>query len=347
MMSSSDMFILKENEFFTGNLFPVKEIMTDLKNNRIRTISFLGASVTKGEMVSKGKEFVSRIVEKWGSYFPSCRRPEVINAGKSGTLSGNAMFSMRELLVQKPDLVFLDYSVNDPGDMYLAEAFESVVYRFLKNGCYVVILLLCNHNGHCTRGAMTKIAHHYNLPLLDMGRIVMENIRAGYFSWDDFASDYVHPNIFGHDFIADNILRFFEIAEKTADNHSYEMPEEFCFQGIFSKLKIVEHFEYENLKYEYEDDFSTIVIEYLQSPEPCECSLDIYIDGEYIRTINKFSEFSWNNRVVNFLFGSEKNSRHKVELKPAANKTLSEAELKIFDVKLGIGYEQGHELINS
>lgn len=328
---------VKEDDFFPGNLSPVKQIMTDLKEKKNRKISFLGASVTKGEMVPKGKGFVSRIMEKWCGRFPLSCQPEIINAGTSGTLSGNAMFSMEELLAQKPDLVFLDYSVNDPGDAYLAEAFESLVYRFLKQNCYVVILLFCNQHGHCTRGAMTKIAHHYDLPLLDIGKIVMKNIQTGCFSWDDYASDYVHPSLFGHDFIADNILRFFEMAEQAQDGKPYVMPEDFCFQGIFCNWKVMEDFEYEKSGYVYEDVFSTIVVEYFQSPEPSECSFDIYLDGEYIRTIEKFSEFSWNNRVVNFLYGSEKNSRHRVELRPAANMTFSEQELKMFDVKLGIG----------
>ena len=38
---------------------------------------------------------------------------------------------------------------------------------------------------------MTRIAHYYHIPLLDIGSVVMENIRENRFLWQDYASDYV------------------------------------------------------------------------------------------------------------------------------------------------------------
>lgn len=60
---------------------------------------------------------------------------------------------------------------------------------------------------------MTRIAHYYHIPLLDVGSVVMENIRENRFLWQDYASDYVHPRIEGHEFIADNIMHCFQYAD--------------------------------------------------------------------------------------------------------------------------------------
>lgn len=303
-----------------------------------RRIAFLGASVTKGEMVARGKEYVAVLEEKWKKAFPSCRKPEIINAGTSGTLSGNAMFSVEALIEKKPDIVFLDYSVNDTGDAWLVEAFESLVYRFVKQGSFVVILLFCNQSGHCTRGTMAKIARHYGIPLLDIGRTVMEHIRDGKFSWDDFASDYVHPNEFGHAFIADEILKFLRQENLCECSPIPVCPKDFCFGGIFCDLEIVPVREYENQKYRFERVFSTIVVEYTQIPEPSECRMEIAVDGKWIKTIERHSDFSWNNRVVTFLLTEEKNSSHVVELRPAEGAEFSDRELAAFQIVFGLGH---------
>lgn len=303
-----------------------------------RRIAFLGASVTKGEMVARGKEYVAVLEEKWKKTFPSCRQPEFINAGTSGTLSGNAMFSVGTLIEKEPDMVFLDYSVNDTGDAWLVEAFESLVYRLLQQGCFVVILLFCNQSGHCTRGAMTKIARHYGIPLLDIGKTVMEHIRDGKFLWEDFASDYVHPSEFGHAFIADEILKFFQRENLTECSQVPVCPKSFCFGGIFCDLKIVPAQEYEKQKFRFEDNFSTIVVEYTQVPTPSECRMDIFVDGKWIKTIERYSDFSWNNRVVTFLLAEDKNSRHVVELRPASGAVFSDDEWSAFHVVFGLGH---------
>ena len=182
-----------------ANLQPIREIIEDGMRGEKKKIAALGASVSKGETVKKGNAFLNKMEQKWESYFPGSTVPEFINASVSGTFSANALFVMDELLQKKPDLVFLDYSVNDPGQYYFQEAFEGLVHHFLENGTYVCVLLFCNQNGNCTRGAMTRIAHYYHIPLLDIGSVVMENIRENRFLWQDYASDYVHPRIEGHE----------------------------------------------------------------------------------------------------------------------------------------------------
>lgn len=334
---------LKKQHFFQGNLSEIRRIMDDIQQGKQRKIAILGASVSKGEIVPKGTDFFTVLKNRWNTYFQMQSAPEFINASKSGTLSGNGMFSMWELVEQKPDLVFLDYSVNDPGDAYLTETFEGMLCNFLRQGCFVVVLLFCNNHGQSTRGAMCRIARHYDVPFIDIGRIVMDSIENGAFSWEDFAVDYVHPSIWGHEFIADILLEFFGDAQKFSGTKPFQIPEAPCFDGVFRDLRIVEQMPWDNHCFTYEDSFSMLVIEYTQSQQPSKCAIDIFMDGEYVRTIEKYADFSWDNRVVNFLYADEKNSRHKVELRPAVNAVFSEEELSIFNIKLGIGTMPANE----
>lgn len=115
-----------------ANLQPIREIIEAGMRGEKKKIAALGASVSKGEAVKKGNAFLNKMEQKWESYFPGSTVPEFINASVSGTFSANALFAMDELLQKKPDLVFLDYSVNDPGQYYLQEAFEGLVHHFWK-----------------------------------------------------------------------------------------------------------------------------------------------------------------------------------------------------------------------
>lgn len=329
---------INEEYILTKNLYPIKQIVNDIKAGIPKKIAFLGASVTYGESVKRGREFPAVLAKKWKEVMNTEYVPEVINASKSGTFSGNGLFAMDDLLEKKPDLVFLDYSVNDPGQAYLAETFEALTYRFLTAGCAVAILFFCNERGSCTKGAMTRVARHYHLPIIDIGKLVMEQISDGDITWDDFALDYVHPNNEGHEYIADNLFRLFQIAETCDDEACGSLPEESCFSGVFRDLQFIRELEYSEEGIELSLEFSSLLIEYTQKPEFSDYAMDVYVDGEFIRTIYRYSDFSWNNRVVHSIFEGYENSRHNIKIVPAEKCTNSKEEWQNLKIQLAIGH---------
>lgn len=321
-----------------ANLQPIREIIEAGMRGEKKKIAALGASVSKGEAVKKGNAFLNKMEQKWESYFPGSTVPEFINASVSGTFSANALFAMDELLQKKPDLVFLDYSVNDPGQYYLQEAFEGLVHHFLENGTYVCVLLFCNQNGNCTRGAMTRIAHYYHIPLLDIGSVVMENIRENRFLWKDYASDYVHPRIEGHEFIADNIMHWFQYAMEKEETNSYIIPETPCFDGSFWKIEKLENLSYDDDQVFTVDKYCSIVVaEYFQMAQENDCKVEILVDGEVKECVELYWEFAWDNRLVRMVFAEQKAGWHTIEIRPAGGKQNDQELLKQFDIKLGIG----------
>ncbi len=321
------------------NLDQIGRILRDTKEGRKTRVGFLGASVTKGEMVKRGSEFFSVIKKKWCSFFHTPYMPEFKNYSQSGTLSGNALFRLDTVLSDQMDVVFLDFSMNDTGEAYLAEAYEGLVYHLRKNKCEVVILLFCNERGNRTQGAMLKIADHYHVPVLDIGKKIMDCIRDGKMSWAEFALDYVHPNPSGHELIADCILHFFQAAEEAwvRETPFPKFPPEPCFEGMFWDYTIVAGLAFEKTGISWEGEFSILLIEYTQTPEYSNCSYDIFIDGDYVRTIDRFSEFSWDNRVVHPVFEDIENKRHQVQLKPAADAVAVKEDWDLLDVRLCSG----------
>lgn len=76
-------------------------------------------------------------------------------------------------------MFFLDYAMNDTGDRYLWESTEGICSQLIQAGVHVVILLFCNDQGHCTRGAMERVASHYHLPLLILGKLLRTRFKKG------------------------------------------------------------------------------------------------------------------------------------------------------------------------
>lgn len=329
---------IQPEAFDRANLQPVREILEAGLRGEKKKIAALGASVSKGEAVKKGNAFLNKMEQKWQDYFPGSTVPEFINASVSGTFSAHALFAMKNLMAKKPDLVFLDYSVNDPGQYYLQEAFEGLVHHFLENGTYVCVLLFCNERGNCTRGAMTRIAHYYHIPLLDIGSIVMGNIRENRFSWEDYASDYVHPRIEGHEFIADNILHFFQYSLEKEEKKPYVIPEEPCFDGSFWKFEKIDGITYdENQYFSVKRYCSVIVAEFFQTARQTDCKIEIYVDGEPRECLEMYWEFAWDNRMVRMILAEQKAGWHTIEVRPAGGKQNDWEQLKQFDVRFGIG----------
>ncbi len=328
---------LSEEYIYCGNFFPVKKIIEDIKQGKNRTIAFLGASVSTGEGIKRGNEYFSVLRNKWNDAMNTDHSPIWINASRTGTLSGNCLFSMNDLLEKKPDLVFLDYSVNDPGLTYLAETFEAVVHRFLSAGCAVAIMLFCNERGTSTKGSMIRIARHYQLPIIDFGKLIMDQIAQGEMTWSDFAYDYVHPNNWGHEYLADNLLRFFSMVEQSDHECAPQIPNTPCFSGVFCDVQFIEGIEYSEDGIEFEVEGSSLLVEYTQNPEGSDCAADIYIDNVFVRTIERFAEISWDNRVVHSIYEGYENSRHNIRIMPAKNHTCSKEEWKLMDIKLGVG----------
>lgn len=328
---------INEEYIYCGNLSPVKKIISDIKEGISRTLVFMGASVTYGESVKRGKQFSALMEQNWQRVMNTAYLPQIMNVSRSGTLSGNALFSMDEVLEMKPDLVFLDYSVNDPGQVYLAETFEAVVRRFLEQGCEVVILLFCNERGNSTKGGMIRVARHYQIPILDIGKLIMDQVQSGEMLWSDFALDYVHPNNWGHEYIADNLFQFFMMAEKKEWEQEPCVPLANCFSGVFSDVHFASCLEYLDTGYGIKEKFSYLLIEYTQNPEGSDCAADVYIDDCYVCTIERYAELSWNNRVVHCIYEGDENSRHNIKIVPAKGHTCTKDEWEQMNIRLAFG----------
>lgn len=289
------------------------------KDKKDIRIAFLGGSLTKGEMVKKEKCFVSLFESRIAKVLGGDREISVLRYGQSGTFSANGLFKVKQLIAEKPDLVFVDYAMNDPGDRYLWETTEGICYQLCEAGIGIIILLFCNERGNCTRGAMEKTAAHYHLPVCDIGQKILSQIEEGKLTWQAYGQDYVHPTEYGHEMITNYLLGLFAPVDDTVGYvETEELPKEPAFAGAFRRTEILDLTEQMKsahsgeLVFSQEIETRMILMEFWQNSIPNDANAVVMLDGKKIATADAYASMAWGNPVSRYIGGDGRMGKHQL-----------------------------------
>ena len=117
-----------------------------------------------------------------------------------------------ELLVHKPDLVFMEFAVNDTYTEFCMNSYENLIRKILMSDSNpaLVLLFATNAVGGSSQDVQAALGQYYNLPMLSYGKAVTPEVEAGSFVWSDIAEDIVHPNNMGHSIFAGLIITYLE-----------------------------------------------------------------------------------------------------------------------------------------
>lgn len=197
-----------------GNLYRLKEVMKRAEAGEKINVGFIGGSITMGCLASSPKLcYAYRVYAWWKEKFP---KSEItyINAGIGATTSHFAAARVEDdLLGQEPDLVFVEFSVNDKSSEFFLETYESLVrkiYTFHKKPAIIVLNNVRYDDGGNAEVQHAKVARYYELPQISMQRSIYPEVAAGRIEAEEITADYLHPNDVGHELVADVIIYFLE-----------------------------------------------------------------------------------------------------------------------------------------
>ena len=169
------------------------------------SIVFIGGSITQG---ANQNGYVRATGDWLRERYPQASIT-VHNAGVSGTGSpfGATRFD-RDVLVHEPDLVLIEFAVND-GDRDQSMQMERMVHKaWLANPETDLLIFYTLSRGHLPdyeagrlpRAASfhERVAAHYGIPTLGLAHYVAGKLQAGEIEWADFAHDAVHPHAGGY-----------------------------------------------------------------------------------------------------------------------------------------------------
>lgn len=178
------------------------------------TIGFFGGSITQDCAATVHENsYAYRVFDWWKRTFPNAGF-HYVNGGIGGTTSHfGAARVVEDLLMYQPDLVVIDFSVNDEANAFFQETFEGLLRRILSWKSQPAVLILNNvfyDTGENAQEYHNAIAGYYHVPHVSIKDTLYQNMLSGVYTREELTQDGLHPNDRGHELVAEEIIAFLE-----------------------------------------------------------------------------------------------------------------------------------------
>lgn len=377
-ISSTDLVVLEEEQeewyqtlltnaqLNLGNNKRLKDIIKKAQSGEQITIASIGGSITEGAGATKYKEcYAYQTYESFKCEYGYGVGSNIkfLNAGVGGTPSTFGIMRYQRDIVSKvtdldglPDIVMIEFAVNDGGEPTNHACYESMVKDILSqpNNPVVILVFAVFATGYNLQNDLQKVGTTYDL--------MMVSIKDGAFpfvgdKWTtkEFFYDEYHPTAKGHRVMADCIFDSIKTAaEKETDDTDINLDVKPAFGTYYMGLKTIFKDDYdENLNLSlggflmddsnayrnipigkvYEKNFyhnnlsgaesltfevtcKNFLLAFRSVNDASYGKIEVYVDGKKLRTING-NTGSWGQSVTELIFARVISEPHKIEIKMA------------------------------
>lgn len=242
-----------------GNTARVRKAIEKAKKGNEVTIAYIGGSITQGAgavpihhecYAYKSYQAFSRLFGKNGNV-------HYIKAGVGGTPSELGMIRFERDILRdhslEPDIVVIEFAVNDEGDETKGICYESLVRKVLSlpGQPAVVLLFAVFASDWNLQDRLKPVGCHYDLPMVSIMDAVTPQFRlkpdtGRVLSKNQFFYDIFHPSNAGHTIMADCLTYFFERAAecgKAEDMTAQLLQQNPVIGGDFEKVRLLDRKE--------------------------------------------------------------------------------------------------------
>ena len=215
-----------------GNTYRIQKAIEKARRGEDVTISYIGGSITQGA----GAKPISTECYSYLSYQKFRERfapgdgsnVHYLKAGVGGTCSelGLTRYNMDLLRyhTSEPDIVFVEYAVNDSGDETNGDCYESLVLKIMEGSSSpaVVLLFAVFMDDGNLQERLKPIGFNYNLPMISLKDAVTPQFyeEPPIMTKRQYFYDLFHPSNTGHRVMADCIDYFWEKASAAAKDEA-------------------------------------------------------------------------------------------------------------------------------
>ena len=332
----------------TGDMTRMANVLDKAANGEEITCAYIGGSITEGYhdnlTLAEDEKWAKMSTTYLQEQFPDAT-VNYVNAGISGTPSvlGNVRLT-RDVLAYEPDIVFVEFAVNDGTETIYKNAYESLVRTLLmdERDIAVVLLFTIVESGHTCQPHMTKIGENYDLPMISLPDSIWVEMQEGRMVWDDYSGDGSHPHVEGGKMIRDMVIHYYEQVipniETSKGDVDNTLPEP-VFSGDYANMIFLDSTELKpemtgfaeanahgsfpnSWQYRGEDGASMkftiacnkLAMVYKANSSKMYGDAKIYIDGEYVRTISSNQSDGWQNPVTEYIIDGNEYAEHEVEI---------------------------------
>ncbi len=354
----------------------LEQVLDKLDQGEEITIFTIGGSITEGAgaknfTYSYTDQFINRLLEA----YPDSNM-HYYNSGLGGTPSTLGLMRYERDVVTvmegDPDLVIIEFAVNDYQEPTNARAYESLVRTILEkeNGPAVILLFSVFESKWNMQEQYISIGNHYGLPMVSIRDAIATAYTSNHLTDKEFFADIYHPTDYGHAIMADCLMElckrvgakgagdiapipatdvkgcdFMGLRLVTASDNAGSVITPGSFTGKDNALQTYSR----TAKAVFPDNWmhtadggtdsfkveltcKNILLSYKFSSATSFGKVCVYIDGKFVTTLNGYLKGGWNNIETVLLLDEDTAAPHVLELKPADGH-----EAKNFTV-LAIGY---------
>lgn len=244
--------ILKRSLMSMGNYARVKKVLDRAKRGEEVTIAFIGGSITQGAGATPIhlKSYAYQTWERFQASFG--KNVKLIKAGVGGTPSELGMIRFERDILRsftvKPDLIVIEFSVNDEGDETKGLCYESLVRKCLalSDDTAVILIHAVFANDWNLEERLGPVGERYEVPMVSVRQGVVPQFylkpeTGRVLTKSQFFYDVFHPTNMGHTIMADcliYLMKQIDAAPAMADTDWRS--KEPVFGTTFEKVELVD-----------------------------------------------------------------------------------------------------------
>ncbi len=315
---------MREKKYYLGDTSRFQKLFKKARQQEPVSLVFLGASVTLGFKIPEEDQFPVRIKQYFTDTFQN-NRISLFNLSSPGLPSIHGLYQCyHEVSAYNPDLIVLDYSINDQKNPEFRTAYESLLVKALSLPASPAVMSFFvkgrGEDGYTCAPHMSITNEHYGVAYANIGAQLEEDIRTGLLSWTDYSYDDKHPGPEGHHYIAEKIIYLLQAME-TASPVTLPLPKTPLFGNNLAQLTFLEKPWISNCQsfpssVEFTLTCRTLFISYMVDTTPNMGQLSMEIDGVYAFTLDAYRIHEWNHPAYKVQPLSEKKEPHKIRLYP-------------------------------
>ncbi len=219
-------------------LNPLDTVLYRAKKRGKVNIAFFGGSITWGGNCGdiENKSYRALTGKFIREMLPGVK-VNCFNGGFGGTNSMEGVFRCEEhILSHKPDLVFMEFAINDLGvgnQMTNLSCLEANFRKIWKKdpATGIILLISGSRNDSQVQLIHLKAAADFGLHCIDVGAAKRKMILKGKYTNEQLWSDNVHPGIEGHAVYAGIVKKYLKklLKEARKRENKYKPPKEYVY----------------------------------------------------------------------------------------------------------------------
>lgn len=232
-----------------GNTYRLKKAIEKARSGEDVNIVYIGGSITEGDHLDTC--YANRSFNYFKDTFGKGSGDNVhyFNSGISGTPSTlGALRCEDDVLSYNPDIVFIEFAVNDGGEPEFHDAFECLIRDCLEYESQPAVILLFARmeEGWTSQDWKKEIGSHYDVSMISYADGITYLFDNKAMEWSEFSGDYTHPNADGNAVVADFIAYFYNEADRLpAPQSDITIPDR-LFDGFYENAHMLQKTNYEH-----------------------------------------------------------------------------------------------------